>query len=33
MVSDVYNRFTESLDTADLRDAKRLLDEVSTATT
>ncbi len=33
LVSDLYSRFTESLDTADLRDAKRLLDELSTART
>ena len=33
MVSDLYSWFTESLDTADLRDAKRLLDELSTART
>jgi predicted ATPase len=29
MVSDLYSWFTEGLETADLRDAKRLLDEVS----
>jgi adenylate cyclase len=29
IVSDLYNGFTEGLETADLRDAKRLLDEVS----
>jgi DNA-binding NtrC family response regulator/predicted ATPase len=29
IVSDLYNWFTEGLETADLRDAKRLLDEVS----
>ena len=33
MVSDLYSSYTESLDTADLRDAKRILDEVSTART
>jgi transcriptional regulator with AAA-type ATPase domain/predicted ATPase len=31
IVSDLYNWFTEGLETADLRDAKRLLDEVSNA--
>jgi adenylate cyclase len=29
IVSDLYNSFTEGLETTDLRDAKRLLDEVS----
>jgi len=33
IVNDVYGWFTESLDTADLRDAKSLLDELSTART
>jgi transcriptional regulator with AAA-type ATPase domain/predicted ATPase len=33
MVSDLYSWFTEGFDTADLRDAKRLLDDVSTART
>jgi hypothetical protein len=29
MVADIYNWFTEGLDTADLKDAKALLDELS----
>jgi adenylate cyclase len=33
MVGDLYSWFSESLDTADLRDAKRLLDELSTVRT
>ena len=28
LLSEVYDRFTEGLDTSDLRDAKALLDEV-----
>jgi predicted ATPase len=31
MLADVYGWFTEGFDTADLRDAKRLLDELSSA--
>jgi hypothetical protein len=31
MLADVYGWFTEGFDTADLRDAKTLLDELSTA--
>jgi len=27
MLADIYNWFTEDLDTADLKDAKTLLDE------
>ena len=30
MLADVYNWLTEGFDTADLKDAKALLDEVST---
>ena len=29
MLADIYNGFTEGLDTADLKDAKALLDELS----
>jgi adenylate cyclase len=29
MLSDVYNWFTEGFDTADLKDAKALLNELS----
>jgi hypothetical protein len=29
MLADIYNWFTEGFDTADLRDAKALLDELS----
>jgi len=29
MLADIYNRFTEGFDTADLKDAKALLDELS----
>ena len=29
MLSDIYNWFTEGFDTADLKDAKALLDELS----
>jgi tetratricopeptide (TPR) repeat protein len=29
MLSDIYNRFTEGFDTADLKDAKALLDELN----
>jgi hypothetical protein len=29
MPSEIYNRFTEGLDTADLKEAKALLDELS----
>ena len=29
MVAEVYNWFTEGFDTADLKDAKTLLDELS----
>ena len=29
MIADIYNRFTEGFDTADLRDAKALLDELT----
>ena len=28
MLADIYNRFTEGFDTADLKDAKALLDEL-----
>jgi len=28
MPSEIYNRFTEGFDTADLKDAKALLDEL-----
>jgi adenylate cyclase len=28
MLADIYNWFTEGFDTADLRDAKALLDEL-----
>jgi len=28
MLSDIYNWFTEGFDTADLKDAKALLDEL-----
>jgi hypothetical protein len=31
MLADVYGWFTEGFDTADRRDAKTLLDELSTA--
>jgi hypothetical protein len=30
MLADIYNWFTESFDTADLKDAKVLLDELNT---
>jgi hypothetical protein len=30
MLADIYNWFTEGFDTADLKDAKVLLDELST---
>ena len=30
-LAEIYGWFTEGLDTADLRDAKTLLDELSTA--
>jgi predicted ATPase len=30
MLADIYNRFTEGFDTADLKDAKKLLEELST---
>ncbi|HYK17063.1 MAG TPA: hypothetical protein VEV37_03525 [Bryobacteraceae bacterium] len=30
MVSEIYDWFTEGFDTADLKDAKALLDELST---
>jgi hypothetical protein len=29
MLADIYNRFTEGFDTAYLKDAKALLDELS----
>jgi DNA-directed RNA polymerase subunit N (RpoN/RPB10) len=29
MLADIYNRFTEGFETADLKDAKTLLDELS----
>jgi hypothetical protein len=29
MLSEIYNWFTEGFDTADLKDAKALLDELS----
>jgi hypothetical protein len=29
MLSNIYNRFTEDFDTADLKDAKMLLDELN----
>jgi hypothetical protein len=29
MLADIYNWFTEGFDTADLKDAKALLDELS----
>ncbi len=29
MLADIFNRFTEGFDTADLKDAKALLDELS----
>jgi hypothetical protein len=29
MLSEIYNCFTEGFDTADLKDAKALLDELS----
>jgi len=29
MLPDIYNRFTEGFDTADLKDAKELLEEFS----
>jgi len=29
MLSDIYNWFTEGFDTADLKDAKALLEELS----
>ena len=32
MLTEAYGWFTEGFDTADLRDAKRLLDELSSAT-
>ena len=28
MLADIYNRFTEGFDTADLKDARALLDEL-----
>jgi len=28
MLAEIYNRFTEGFDTADLKDAKALLDEL-----
>ena len=31
MLAEIYSWFTEGFDTADLRDAKTLLDELSTA--
>ena len=30
MLSSIYNRFTEGFDTADLKDARALLEELST---
>jgi hypothetical protein len=30
MLAEIYNWFTEGFDTADLKDAKALLDELST---
>jgi hypothetical protein len=30
MIADIYGWFTEGFDTADLKDAKALLDELST---
>jgi hypothetical protein len=30
MLADVYNRFTEGFDTADLKEAKALLEELAT---
>jgi len=30
MIADIYDWFTEGFDTADLKDAKALLDELST---
>jgi hypothetical protein len=30
MLAEIYNWFTEGLDTADLKEAKALLDELST---
>ena len=30
MLADIYNWFTEGFDTADLKEAKALLDELST---
>ena len=30
MLADIYNWFTEGFDTADLKDAKALLEELST---
>jgi hypothetical protein len=32
MLGDIYNWFTEGFDTADLKDAKALLDELTTPT-
>ena len=29
MLAEIYNRFTEGVDTADLKDAKTLLDELT----
>jgi hypothetical protein len=29
MLADIYNWFTEGIDTADLKDAKALLDELN----
>jgi len=29
MLAEIYNRFTEGFDTADLKDAKTLLDELN----
>jgi len=31
MLADIYNWFSEGFDTADLKDAKALLDELSAA--
>ena len=33
MLADIYNWFTEGFDTADLKDAKTMLDELSVAPT
>jgi hypothetical protein len=32
MLADIYNWFTEGFDTADLKDAKALLEELEAAT-